>query len=190
MRVREPSQDELREFVDSQVIYNVSELVGDIQGIKGVASGLPVQATELAAPIEYWVGAVEDNGFKIVPVAEDDGFAAVPREYEDRPSRDDLEDSDIFSDPTEAAHEFCEQNDIEPNVMDPLEFWLVDDRLGDLLAEIGCKVDDGFAGLTIWARTTSGQAIWMDSQIKQAWKISRWRRAKITGWNDDLVEDN
>ena len=46
-----------------------------------------------------------------------------------------------------------------------LEHWLVSDWLGKRLLEQGEMVID-FMGLTIWGRTTSGQAICIDSVIE------------------------
>ena len=46
-----------------------------------------------------------------------------------------------------------------------LEHWLVSDWLGNRLREEGEMVVD-FMGLTIWGRTTSGQAIYIDSVIE------------------------
>ena len=46
-----------------------------------------------------------------------------------------------------------------------LEHWIVSDWLGKRLLEQGEMVID-FMGLTIWGRTTSGQAICIDSVIE------------------------
>ena len=46
-----------------------------------------------------------------------------------------------------------------------LEHWLVSEWLGKRLQEEGEMVID-FYGLTIWGRTTSGQAIYIDSVIE------------------------
>jgi hypothetical protein len=49
------------------------------------------------------------------------------------------------------------------------EFWAVSPRLADDLERYGEKVDRDFAGLCVWARTTTGQAISMDSVIQRIW---------------------
>jgi len=54
-------------------------------------------------------------------------------------------------------------DDDYPN--EALEHWLVSEWLGKRLQEEGEMVID-FYGLTIWGRTTSGQAIYIDSVIE------------------------
>lgn len=46
------------------------------------------------------------------------------------------------------------------------EHWIVSDWLAEKLAAKGEKVDTDFAGLTVWARTTTGQGIASDSVIQ------------------------
>lgn len=48
-----------------------------------------------------------------------------------------------------------------------LEHWLVSDWLADKLESYGQMVTKDFLGLTIWGRSTSGQAISMDYVIQQ-----------------------
>lgn len=60
----------------------------------------------------------------------------------------------------------CEERDIEPYQREVYEHWIVSDWLADRLAEKGEKVDKDFAGLTVWARTTTGQGIASDSVIE------------------------
>lgn len=47
------------------------------------------------------------------------------------------------------------------------EHWIVSDWLADKLEAKGEKVEKDFAGLTIWARTTTGQAIALDAVIEE-----------------------
>ena len=56
-------------------------------------------------------------------------------------------------------------NPIEGEPEEALEHWLVSDWLASRLREEGEMVID-FLDLTIWGRTTSGQAICMDSVIE------------------------
>lgn len=62
-----------------------------------------------------------------------------------------------------------EDDDIEfetsEDPIEALEYWLVSDWLADELEEQGELVTHDFLGLTIWGRTTSGQAISMDRVI-------------------------
>lgn len=59
----------------------------------------------------------------------------------------------------------CLAHDIEPYDREVFEHWIVSDWLADKLAAKGEKVDKDFAGMTVWARTTTGQAIYMDAVI-------------------------
>lgn len=63
--------------------------------------------------------------------------------------------------------QLCDEYDIEPYGREVYEHWIVSDWLADKLIEKGEKVDKDFAGLIIWARTTTGQAIYCDGVIEQ-----------------------
>lgn len=62
--------------------------------------------------------------------------------------------------------DLCREYDIEPYQREVFEHWVVSDWLADRLTEKGEKVDKDFAGLTVWARTTTGQGIASDSVIE------------------------
>ena len=66
-----------------------------------------------------------------------------------------------------SAQEACDMSGIEPFEREVFEHWIVSDWLADKLEERGEKVDRDFAGMTVWARTTTGQAISMDYVIEQ-----------------------
>jgi hypothetical protein len=72
-----------------------------------------------------------------------------------------------FSTVEDAARDACEIDDIEPHEREVYEHWIVSDWLADKLAEKGERVDKDFAGMTVWARTTTGQAISIDSVIEE-----------------------
>jgi hypothetical protein len=61
----------------------------------------------------------------------------------------------------------CEQNEIEPHDREVYEHWIVSDWLARRLEEEGEKVDTDFAGLTVWARTCTGQSIALDDVIQR-----------------------
>lgn len=65
------------------------------------------------------------------------------------------------------ADSACENDGIDPYdyVREVFEHWIVSDWLADMLAEKGEPVDKDFSGLTIWGRTTTGQAIALDAVI-------------------------
>lgn len=57
------------------------------------------------------------------------------------------------------------------------EHWIVSDWLADKLMAKGEKCDKDFAGLTVWARTTTGQGIACDG-VMQAIACELWRTAE------------
>ena len=61
--------------------------------------------------------------------------------------------------------ELASEFDIEPHEWEAYEAWLVSDRLGNKLMERGYTVREVF-GLTVWARGTTGQAIYIDGVIE------------------------
>ncbi|MCZ4270739.1 hypothetical protein [Maritalea porphyrae] len=65
------------------------------------------------------------------------------------------------------AENACAIDDIEPHETEILEHWIVSNWLAEQLEAKGQRVDNDFAGLTVWARTTSGQAISQDYVIQQ-----------------------
>lgn len=63
--------------------------------------------------------------------------------------------------------ELCSEFDIEPYDREVFEHWAVSEWLAEKLLARGEKVDQDFANLNVWARTTTGQAIYMDSVIQE-----------------------
>lgn len=113
------------------------------------------QAAELAAPILDYEGAAREAG------------------------HDKAENGEIYSDcelqgnwhhdlPGWSTWEACcADNDIEPHELEVYEHWAVSTWLAEKLAEKGERVDTDFAGLNVWARTTTGQAISADAVIEK-----------------------
>lgn len=66
--------------------------------------------------------------------------------------------------------DLCYAHDIDPDYREVYEHWVVTKWLAEKLAAHDEKVDTDFAGLCIWARTTTGQAITMDEVIQQIYK--------------------
>lgn len=66
----------------------------------------------------------------------------------------------------ETPEECCHHDAIEPIDREVFEHWVVSEWLADKLIERGEKVDKDFACLCIWARTTTGQAIYCDGVIE------------------------
>jgi len=66
--------------------------------------------------------------------------------------------------------ELCEAESIEPYAREVFEHWAVSDWLADKLIAKGEKVDKDFADLCIWARTTTGHAIYADGVIEAIYR--------------------
>lgn len=113
------------------------------------------QAMNLAAPIDDWEEPLFEAGWKRVDIGDGQNADWRWQHPEDLgPGEPD-------------ARTACEEAKLEPHQREVFEHWIVGDWLADKLTEVGEKVDKDFAGLTIWARTTSGQAIAADSVIER-----------------------
>jgi len=139
-------------LVSREVHYCVSYLVSEL--CQYVDNGpLGEQAFDLASPVDDWEEAALQEGWS--------------------PNRDAQSDSEGWHKHTAGegtcyapnAQRVCEWNDIDPYQREVYEHWIVSDWLADRLAEKGEKVDKDFAGLIVWARTTTGQGIANDSVI-------------------------
>lgn len=116
------------------------------------------QALELACPVDDWEEAARQAGWE--PFDAGDG-------------------SNCYKDTTDNMtwacadwRELCEAMDIDPYQWEIFEHWAVSGWLADALEAVGEKVDKDFAGLCVWARTTTGQAIAMDPCIARVLELS------------------
>jgi len=149
------------DLVRREVFYCVSSLVSTLAQGSGAIIGdrdlssLTEQAFELACPVDDYERAARQEGWKTADMTP--GMLINETTYGE-------------SQPAEAFYgtweELCERFDIEPYQREVFEHWIVSDWLADKLAEHGEKVDKDFAGLTVWARTTTGQGIASDSVIE------------------------
>lgn len=147
------------DLVRREVHYCVSSLVSTLASANyceddSEALGeLKDQALELASPIDDWREAAEQDGWSLV--REDSDRALVFRHNDGREN---------FN---ATWGELCEEQDLEPYQWDVFEHWIVSDWPADKLVAEGEKVDRDFAGMTVWARTTTGQAIYADGVIER-----------------------
>lgn len=165
-------QAECRRLVDREVKYCVSSLVWAIaQGYGNVVTKgdtskplaeLAEQASMLSLPLDDYEEAAREAGWTECP----DG----------RWWREPLDDDEcerhgsmfLGSGPfiwADDAKEACDWDRVEPHQREVYEHWIVSDWLAAKLEEQGEQVDTDFAGLTVWARTCTGQAILLDSVI-------------------------
>lgn len=117
------------------------------ESVSGVMH-LADQAFELASPVLDYEEAAREAGWDLMHF----GDETVIR-------RDDVE--------CDTWRDACESDGIEPYDREVFEHWIVSDWLADKLIEKGEKVDKDFAGMIVWARTTTGQAVYMDHVIEQ-----------------------
>jgi len=134
-------------------------------------SDLTEQALELASPIPDYEEAAREAGWTFSPYPDNSPAKNHEPGYWSRPcDEDEANDEDEDGNPIKSADKAewaCDLDDIEPYDREVFEHWIVSDWLADKLAAKGEKVDKDFAGLTIWARTTTGQAISCDHVIKE-----------------------
>ena len=69
----------------------------------------------------------------------------------------------------------------DPELIEALEFWIVQDWFGDELKKRDEIVNEDFLGFCIWGRTTSGQAISMDYVVQDILKDIVETRSKYRG---------
>lgn len=149
------------DLVNREVLACVSHLVSTLaqgyslaQFSEGDLGNLSEQACALASPVDDWEEAARQAGWDY---SDTHGtFYRPVRKHGvgyDNIAKDDW-------------RELCDREDIEPYQWEVYEHWTVSDWLADKLEAHGEKVDKDFAGLCVWARTTTGQAISMDSVIQ------------------------
>lgn len=157
------------DLVRREVFYCVSSLVSTLaQGYYGATVreapadlvDLTEQAFDLASPVADWEETAQGFGDWTGPHKDDFGATYF------------LDRMDGTTWACADWEALCRDHDAaaEPVEREVYEHWLVSDWLADKLEAKGEKVDRDFAGMTIWARTTTGQGIasdWVVEQIVQ-----------------------
>lgn len=142
-------QRKVGEMVGREVGHCVSMLVSDLAKGYGETQGdigeLCEEAFELCTPTQDWESAADEAGWTTY----DDGFRH--------------EDGEIDMD-ADDWEELCREHDIEPHESEIYEHWIVSGWLAEKLAERGERVGE-LAGLKIWGRGCTGQAIKLDRVI-------------------------
>lgn len=131
------------------------KIAGHDHGAETELLNLFAQAAELAAPIDDWEEPLIQAGWKRVGIG--DGLVADWR----------WQHQEDIGPGEPDAQTACEEAGIEPYQREVFEFWIVSDWLADKLEAHGEKVDRDFAGLIVWARTTTGQAIYADGLFEE-----------------------
>ena len=150
---KEPTQDELRVFVDRNLYYCVSPLIHHLAQNEGdeYHDEILTVCTQ-----DDWQGAAEDMGWEQFT----DKFGANC--YRD------ISDSQTWA--GGGWQELCEEFDIDPHLSEAYEHWIVSDHLATKLEAEGEMVSRDIHGLTVWGRTCTGQAILLDYVISQIYR--------------------
>jgi hypothetical protein len=148
-------------LVQNEVHCCLSSLVNTMARGYGAGAQLPREvvelherAFELTFPVNDWESAAADAGWT-GPFKDEYGAT-----YFEDPSDDMTWNAPDWRD-------LCNDQDIEPYQREVFEHWAVSNWLAEKLIEQGEKVDTDFAGLNVWARTTTGQAISIDAAIEK-----------------------
>lgn len=154
----------IEQMVQREVLCCMSSLVSTLARVSGMSASaidadkeaweLFNQATELAASVlDYEEAATQEGKYLLC----DDGHKYWY--LTGTPARADAK--------CVTTEGFCIAHGIDPYEWEVCEHWAVSQWLAEKLIEQGERVDTDFAGLSIWARTTTGQAISMDGCIRR-----------------------
>lgn len=147
------------DLVRREVHYCASQLISDLHGLTchGSDAELFEQLVSLCSPLpDPEEAAIQDGWQDVTDVNE------YPQETQ-------FKHADGSTWACSGWLELCEDHDIDPYecTREVYEHWIVSGWLADKLAEKGEAVDKDICGLTIWGRTTTGQAICMDAVIEE-----------------------
>lgn len=152
----------IKQMVQREVRCCVSSLVSTLA--QGFGSKTPnaeldeliEQAWELAAPIPDYEEAAIQSGWTVEPRDKRVFVNAAANEM-------------AWADPDGACgwEDLCAEFNLEPIECEVFEHWSVSSWLAEKLLEHGEKVDQDFAGMCVWARTTTGQGIGSDGVIER-----------------------
>jgi hypothetical protein len=165
----------LEKFVSRNVERNVSMLVEHFLRNPEALSGSDYDWEELfdlGKRID-WEEAVSDTTKDMSRsdcqiYLEERGF-----EVQDEETVDELREAvyqDVMCEDMEYWQDFVNDQDIVDLAeyeMEALEFWIVDERFREKLAEKGEATMEEFFGMPVWGRTTSGQGIAMDAIVAE-----------------------
>lgn len=148
-------QRKVSDLVNREVLTGINELMQALQQSEDIIQGdyseelINIRGSEnYEEPALYEIENADDS-----QLAEYIEYAEVETKQELLTFIDDSEPQD-----------FCNHFEIEPHQIETYEFWVVSDYFGRKLSERGENVQE-ILGLTVWGRTTTGQAISMDSVI-------------------------
>lgn len=150
-----PIQSELDQFVSHNVITNANEMIQCLNENEIMQD----EIMEISVSFDYLQPALHliDNEMSEVDRADFEvGYG--------------MEDCRSWVKDDGNAQDICTHFNLEPYLVEALEYWIVSDWLGEKLQEHGEMVADDLLGFTIWGRTCSGQSISMDHVISEIYK--------------------
>lgn len=185
-------QDILRQFVGTHVISSANQFMS---GVGKDPEGAAMMFGDYADDIfnlfgrTDWQSAAEDEGWesvdgeiiKLVPRSDTEVedwmeeyslpgvFSEMTTEQQEE-CRKECEES--YKETANSWENACDVDNLEAYQVEALEHYIVSDWLGARLTEAGEIVGE-LAGFTIWGRTCSGQAIFLDGVIEQIY--NEWR---------------
>jgi hypothetical protein len=146
------------QMIQSEVLVCLSSLVSTLAGGYGTIAGarnplaeLSEQAMEIASPVPDYEEAAIQAGWRVAGLH---GAATA------------FDNPDFPGGHSGSWETLCGEYDIEPYDREVFEHWAVTDWFADKLIAAGEKVDKDFAGMCVWARTTTGQGIAQDYVIQ------------------------
>lgn len=165
-RMNPEYQRAVSDFVSREVHYCVSHLVSELAQNESYMDEL----MEVCAQDDWLEPATDKvSGLERSQVVE--WLESISIDCQDDESIETLRDALTVNleDGTIDPQEFCDIERLDPYTRGAYEHWIVSDWLADKLAERGEMVLKDFLGLTIWGRTTTGQAIALDAVICDIW---------------------
>ena len=151
--------DHARRIVETDVCYCVSALVSEL--FKGTHQEGAILSDDDAATLAHRQPDADD--YRDAAAGPDIGVAKFADGYRVCGAESELYESKL--DAWRAAFDLAGED--HPDGSEVYEHWLVTDWLADKLEEQGESVARDVAGLTIWGRCTSGQAIYADAVIQR-----------------------
>lgn len=116
------------------------------------------QASELASPVLDYQEAAIQAGWRL-------RSEGTPKTFEEHTKHG----VGLFVSYT-SWQELCEQQRIDPYEREVYEHWAVSQWFAEKLQAQGERVDTNFAGLNVWARTCTGQAISIDGVVQKIYR--------------------
>lgn len=160
-------EERTKTFVTNNVICNVTTLVDAVMDEE-----LRAELAYRPSPVSYIEDLILGSESEVQDIrnaAEYAGYNFTPDEEVDRLRNILLS---VLNDDIEVAMDILEelgdQMGLEEYDQDVLQFWFVTEAFGRALQDVGECVNMDWYGHVVWGRTTVGQAIYMDAEVRNA----------------------